>query len=132
MSFLKDFKAFAVKGNLADVAIAFLMGTAFGKVVSSFVDGLISPILGILSGGTDFKSLKWEYKKPVTDAAGKVTDPGIVFAYGNFIAEVISFLMVAVVCYIVIKAVLKKDPNAAPAPSSTDVLLTEIRDALKK
>ncbi len=132
MGFLKDFKAFATKGNLADVAIAFLMGTAFGKVISSFIDGLISPILGILTGGTDLKGLKHVVRPEVKDAAGKVTDPGVVFAYGNFLNEVISFLLVALVCYLVIKAVMKKDPNAVPAPSPTESLLTEIRDSLKK
>jgi large conductance mechanosensitive channel len=132
MGMIKDFKAFATKGNLADTAIAFLMGTAFGKVVSSFIDGLIAPILGILTGGTDLKSLSYVYKPEVKDAAGKVTDPGIVFKYGAFFTEIISFLLVAIVCYLVIKAVLRKDPNAAAAPTATESLLAEIRDSLKK
>jgi large conductance mechanosensitive channel len=132
MGFIKNFKAFATKGNLADTAIAFLMGTAFGKVVSSFIDGLISPILGILTGGTNFKELKYVYKAPTVVDGKEVAGSGVVFNYGNFITETISFLLVAVVCYLVIKAVLKKDPNAAPAPSATETLLAEIRDSLKK
>lgn len=133
MGFIKDFKTFATKGNLPDMAIAFLIGTAFGKVVSSFINDLISPILGILTGGTNFKELKYVMRDPKMGADGKeIAGSGVVFSYGNFIMETISFLLVALVCYWVIKALLRKDPNAAPAPSATETLLTEIRDSLKK
>ena len=110
MGFIKDFKTFATKGNLPDMAIAFLMGTAFGKVVSSFINDLISPILGILTGGTNFKELKYVMRAPQVGADGKeIAGSGVVFSYGNFIMETISFLLVALVCYWVIKALLRKE-----------------------
>jgi large conductance mechanosensitive channel len=118
MAFIQDFKAFATKGNLVDVAIAFMMGGAFGKVITSFTEGLISPILGFLMGGN------------LTDKVAKVGD--LTFKWGDFISSVINFLIVAVVCYMFIKAILRKDPNATPAPTATETLLTEIRDSLKK
>ena len=133
MGFIKDFKTFATKGNLPDMAIAFLMGTAFGKVVSAFINDLISPILGIITGGKNFKELKYVFRAPEMGADGKeLAGTGVVFGYGNFITELISFLLVALVCYWVIKEKKKKDPNAVPAPSATETLLTEIRDSLKK
>jgi large conductance mechanosensitive channel len=119
MAFLKDFKTFATKGNLVDVAIAFLIGSAFGKLISSFTDGLISPILGLLTGGVDFKAMSF-----------KIGEAD--FKWGAFLNEVISFLIVAFVCYLFIKAVLKRDPNAAVPLSPTEKLLMEIRDSLKK
>jgi large conductance mechanosensitive channel len=118
MAFIQDFKTFATKGNLVDVAIAFMMGGAFGKVVTSFTEGLISPILGFLMGGN------------LTEKVAKVGD--LTFKWGDFVSSVINFLIVAIVCYLFIKAILKKDPNAVPPPTPSEALLTEIRDALKK
>jgi large conductance mechanosensitive channel len=133
MGFLKDFKTFATKGNLADVAIAFLIGTAFGKFITSFVDGLISPILGILTGGTNFNALQYVYKDPQLGADGKaIAGSGVIFKYGAFFGEFLNFMIVVLVCYLVIKNLLKKDPNAAPAPTPSESLLAEIRDSLKK
>ncbi len=132
MGFLSDFKAFATKGNLVDVAIGFLMGTAFTKLVGSFTEGLIAPILGLLTGGKDFSKMEYTLKGAELDASNKVVSEAITFKYGLFFTSVLDFLIVALVCYLFLKAVLRKDPNAAPAPTATEALLAEIRDELKK
>ncbi|HMW25410.1 MAG TPA: large conductance mechanosensitive channel protein MscL [Ferruginibacter sp.] len=134
MGFIKEFKDFAMKGNLVDIAVAFVMGGAFGKVVTSFTEGMVAPLIGLL-GGKDLSKLEWELKPVVKDAAGAVTDPGVIVKWGVFVTAVIDFIIVAFVMFLVIKAInsLKKKQEAAPAgPSSTDALLMEIRDALKK
>ncbi len=141
MGFIKDFKTFALKGNLADLAIGVVIGAAFGKVVSAFIDGCVLPFVGMLSG-KDFTNMYVPLTDKVKDAVVAAGDKGVslveaqkigpVFAYGNFISAVITFLLVALVCYLVIKNLLKKDPNAAPDPTPTESLLGEIRDALKK
>lgn len=132
MGFLADFKAFATKGSLVDVAIGFLMGTAFTKLVGSFTEGLVAPILGLLTGGKDFTKMVWTIKPAVVDANNKVVSEAITFKYGAFFTSLLDFLIVALVCYLFIKAVLRKDPNAAAGPTKTEELLTEIRDELKK
>jgi large conductance mechanosensitive channel len=132
MGFWSDFKAFAMKGSLVDVAIAFVMGAAFNKVISGFTEGLISPIVGLLTGGQNFTKMKWVLRAPELDAAGKVLKEGVVFQYGLFITNIIDFFIVAFVCYLILKKIMKKDPNAAPAPTKTEELLMEIRDSLKK
>ena len=132
MAFLSDFKAFATKGNLVDVAIGFLIGSAFTKLVSSFTDGLVAPILGLLTGGKDFSHMEYVMKPAEVDASNKVITEAVTFKYGLFLTSVLDFLIVALVCYLFIKAVLRKDPNAAAGPTPTEKLLTEIRDELKK
>lgn len=144
MGMLKEFKEFAVKGNLVDTAIAFVMGAAFGKVVSSFIEGIVMPLVGMLTGGVDFSKLEYTLKDKVDavkDAAGKVTSPevaAVTVKYGAFITVIIDFTIVAFVMFLVIKALNKmkkkeaEAPAAPPEPSSTDKLLAEIRDALKK
>jgi large conductance mechanosensitive channel len=132
MGFLADFKAFATKGNLVDVAIGFLMGTAFSKLVGSFTEGLISPILGLITGGKDFSKMTWTLKGAQLDAQNNVIGEAITFKYGAFLTSTLDFIIVALVCYAFIKAVLRKDPNAAPAPTKSEQLLEEIRDSLKK
>ena len=141
---LKEFKEFAIKGNLVDTAIAFVMGAAFGKIVSAFVDGMVMPLVGMLTGGVDFSKLEYTLKDKidaVKDAAGKVTTPevaAVTVKYGAFITVVIDFTIVAFVMFLVIKAINKmkkkqeEAPAAPPEPSSTDKLLMEIRDSLKK
>jgi large conductance mechanosensitive channel len=137
MGFLKDFKTFALKGNLADLAIGVVIGAAFGKVISSFIDGMVLPFVGLISG-KDFSNvyLPLNDASKAAQAAGaslvEAQKAGPVVAYGAFVSAVITFLLVAMVCYLVIKNLLKKDPNAAPAPSASEVLLAEIRDSLKK
>ena len=144
MGMLKEFKEFAVRGNLIDTAVAFIMGASFGKIVSSFVDGIVMPLIGMLTGGVDFNEKKWVLKQAVAeqkDASGAILQPAIAevsVKYGTFITNVIDFVIVAFAVFMVIKAInkLKKAEKPAPAapagPSSTDALLMEIRDALKK
>ena len=141
MGLLKEFKEFAVKGNLVDIAVGFVMGATFTKIVTSFVDGMVMPIVGMLTGGVDFSDKVMVLKQAsaeVKDAAGNVitaASPAIDLKYGAFITNVIDFVVVAFVVFMVIKALnkLKQEaPPANPAPYSTDLLLTEIRDALKK
>jgi large conductance mechanosensitive channel len=138
MGFLQDFKAYAMKGNLADLAIGVVIGGAFGKVVSSFIEGLVMPLVGILTGGVDFNEKKYVITQAVAevkDAAGVVITKGIpevALKYGTFIGSLITFLIVALVCFIIIKNLLKKDPNELPATPPNEVLLAEIRDLLKK
>lgn len=141
MSFIKEFKDFALKGNLVDLAVAVVMGGAFGKVVSAFIDGMVMPAIGMLTGGTDFNDKKLILKAGV--AAGKNADgtviaavPEVAVKWGGFISVTIEFIVVAFVVFVVIKWLnsMKKKEAAAPlaGPSSTDALLMEIRDALKK
>jgi large conductance mechanosensitive channel len=141
MGLLKEFKEFAVKGNLVDIAVGFVMGATFTKIVTSFVDGMVMPLVGLITGGVDFSDKVMVLKQAsaeVKDAAGNVVtaaSPAIDLKYGAFITNVIDFVVVAFVIFMVIKAFnkLKQEaPAADPAPSSTDLLLTEIRDALKK
>lgn len=145
MGMLKEFKAFAVRGNLVDTAVAFVMGASFGKIVSSFVDGMVMPLVGMLTGGVDFNDKKLVLQDAVAavkDASGVVVTPEVTevsVKYGTFITNLIDFIIVAFAVFLVIKAInrLKKAEEPAPAPeekgpTSTDALLMEIRDALKK
>lgn len=140
MGMLKEFKEFAIKGNLVDMAIAFVMGGAFGKVVTAFIDGMVMPFVGLIQG-KDFSNLYFGLTEASQKAAAeglplaKAKEVGPVFAYGSFISELITFLVVAFVMFLVIKAMnkMKKEEAAAPAPPpAQEVLLTEIRDLLKK
>ena len=138
---LKEFKEFAMKGNLVDIAVAFVLGAAFGKVITSFTEGIVAPIIGILTGGQDFNDKKIILKEAVAkgvDASGKVVEAGaaeVAVKWGAFLTAVIDFIIVAFVMFLIIKAInsMKKKEEASPAgPSGTDQLLIEIRDALKK
>ena len=137
MGMLKEFKEFALKGNLVDMAIAFVMGGAFGKVVTAFIDGMVMPAIGMLTGGVDFNDMKIVLKEAGKDAAGKDVAE-VAVKYGSFITITIEFLIVAFVMFMVIKAMnaaKKKEaeaPVAPPAPTATETLLAEIRDSLKK
>ncbi|MBP9098528.1 MAG: large conductance mechanosensitive channel protein MscL [Ferruginibacter sp.] len=134
MGFMKEFKDFAMKGNLVDIAVAFVMGGAFGKVVTSFTEGIVSPLIGMI-GGADLSKNMYELKPAVLDAAGKVVTEAVAIKWGDFVTAIINFIIVAFVMFLVIKAInsMKKKEEAAPAgPSSTDALLMEIRDSLKK
>ena len=131
MSMLSEFKEFAVKGNVVDMAVGVIIGGAFGKVVSSFVADVVMPPIGMLLGGVDFKSLAITLKA----AEGKTA--AVLLNYGNFIQTVVDFTIVAFVIFMVIKAMnnLKKQEPvvapAAPAPTAEQVLLAEIRDAIR-
>lgn len=141
MGFLKEFKDFAMKGSLVDIAVAFVMGGAFGKVVTSFTEGIVSPLIGMI-GGADLSKNIFVLKdavKEVKDPTGTVITEGIAevaLKWGDFLTAGINFLIVAFVMFLVIKAInkMKKKQEEAPAagPSSTDALLMEIRDSLKK
>ncbi len=135
MGMISEFKEFAIKGNLIDVAIAFVMGAAFGKVTNAFVEGMFAPIVGLLLGGVNLADKKTVLKDAIMDNAGKVTTPEVAIKWGAFITATIDFLVVAFVMFLIIKAVnnMKKKEVAAPvAPSAQEVLLTQIRDLLKK
>ncbi|MEN9952785.1 MAG: hypothetical protein RLZZ520_1053 [Bacteroidota bacterium] len=141
MSFIKEFKQFALKGNLVDIAVAFVMGGAFGKVVSTFTEKLIAPIIGLLTGGSNFYDKKLVLKSEVNevvDPSGKIIiahGDEVALEWGAFVTVIIDFIIVAFVMFLIIKAInaLKKKEQAEPTPlSKTDELLTEIRDALKK
>ena len=131
MSMLTEFKEFAMKGNVVDLAVGVIIGGAFGKIISSFVEDVIMPPIGMLLGGVDFKSLAITLKA----AEGKAA--AVMLNYGKFIQTIVDFAIVAFVIFMAIKAMnaLKKQeaaaPAAPPAPSAQEVLLTEIRDAIR-
>ncbi len=137
MSLLKEFKEFAVKGNVVDLAVAVIIGGAFGKIVSSFVNDIIMPPLGVLLGGVDFKDLSVTLREAYVAESGEEM-AAVVLSYGNFIQNVVDFLIIAFVIFMAIKAMnsfKKKEeaaPAAPPAPTKSEVLLEEIRDLLKK
>jgi large conductance mechanosensitive channel len=132
----KEFKDFAMKGNLIDMAVAFVMGGAFGKVVSSFTDGIVAPLIGQLAGGVDFNAMKWVLTPAVVGADGKETAAEVAVKYGSFITNIIDFLIVALVMFMIVKAMNKmKAAEAAappPPPPADIVLLEQIRDLLKR
>ncbi|KRE89824.1 mechanosensitive ion channel protein MscL [Frateuria sp. Soil773] len=134
MSMLKEFKEFAMRGNVIDLAVGVVIGGAFGKIVTSLVDQIIMPPIGLLTGGIDFAQLKWVLKPADnSDPAHKVAEVAI--QYGAFINTLIQFLIIAFAIFLMVKAVnkLSRKQEAAPAAPPADVvLLTEIRDLLKK
>ena len=135
MGILKEFKDFAMKGNLVDIAVGFVMGAAFKQVVTSFTGGIVSPLIGLIFKA-DFKDVKYVLKEGVADEAGKITGE-VAIMYGEFLTNVIDFIIVAFVMFMVVKAVnaMKKKEEPAPeAPKgpSQEELLAEIRDLLKK
>lgn len=156
MGFLKDFKAFAMKGNVIDMAVGVIIGGAFGKIVTSVVNDIIMPPIGLLVGGMDFKDLKWvmQAAKPeVLNEAGEVVEPAVAAVtlnYGNFLQQTFDFLIIAMSIFVVIRLIAKVTemtkkkeeeakqaapapaPAPAPEPSAEEKLLTEIRDLLKE
>lgn len=134
MGMIKEFKSFAMKGNLVDIAVAFVMGGAFGKVVTSFTEGLVSPLVGMLTG-KDLSENVFVLKQAVEDADGSIIEPEVALQWGAFITAVIDFIIVAFVMFLIVRTInsLKKKEEAAPsAPPENIVLLREIRDSLKK
>ncbi|HHX35932.1 MAG TPA: large-conductance mechanosensitive channel protein MscL [Gammaproteobacteria bacterium] len=135
MSILKEFKTFAVKGNVVDMAVGIIIGAAFGKIVSSFVGDIFTPALGMLIGGVDFSDLV------ITLKAAQGDIPAVVIAYGQFIQTIIDFVIIAFAIFMGIKGInrLKREeeaaedaPAAPPAPSNEELLLSEIRDLLQQ
>ncbi len=132
MGMMKEFKEFAVRGNVVDMAVGIIIGAAFGKIVSSLVGDVIMPPIGVLLGGVDFSNLSITVK----EAAAGV--PAVVISYGKFIQTVIDFIIIAFAIFIAVKAIntLKRkgeqEPKAPPQPPAQEVLLAEIRDLLKQ
>ena len=138
---LKEFKEFAVKGSLVDMAVGFILGGAFATVVKTFVAKVIMPPLGLLLGGVDFSDMKYVLKEGVAEVkdGDKVVTPAVdevVIAYGEFLNDFIAFVILAFVVFIVVKKFIaafeKKEAEKPAAPPKQEVLLEEIRDALKK
>lgn len=156
MGFLKDFKAFAMKGNVVDMAVGVIIGGAFGKIVTSVVNDIIMPPIGLLVGGVDFKDLKLVLQagqEEVLNEAGEVITPAVAevtLNYGNFLQQTFDFLIIAFSIFCIIKLIAKlgemtkreeeaaaaaaaaQAPAPAPEPSAEEKLLTEIRDLLKE
>jgi large conductance mechanosensitive channel len=143
MGFIKEFKDFAMRGNLIDFAIGVVVGGAFGKVTSAFVDGIVMPLIGKIVGGQDFSDLKFKIQdgsKAIMDAYGNITTkevPEVYIRYGEFITTIIDFIAVALAMFIVVKTMnrlkaAEEIDTPPPSPSKEETLLTEIRDLLKK
>ena len=132
MSFISEFKEFAVKGNVVDMAVGVVIGGAFGKIVTSLVGDVIMPIVGVITGGANFSDLKVILKEAVGET------PAVSINYGAFIQNIIDFTIIAFCIFVAIKAInkLKREKPAEPEtpaePSEDIVLLREIRDSLKK
>ena len=141
MGFLQEFKAFALKGNVMDMAVGVIIGGAFGKIVTSLVNDVIMPPIGLLVGGVDFTDLKLTLKQAVVEAGTEVA-PAVTWNYGAFIQQVVDFTILAFCVFMMVKIMnqLIKKREAAPAPapapepepSAEEKLLTEIRDLLKE
>jgi large conductance mechanosensitive channel len=140
MAIVKEFKEFAMKGNLVDMAVAFILGAAFSKLVSAFIQGMVMPLIGMATSGVNFADLKWILSPAVLNEAGEILTPEVAVLYGAFITVIIDFLLVAMVMFILVKNInrMKKKkeeapaPSAPPAPTKEEILLGEIRDLLKK
>ena len=137
MGLIKEFKEFAMRGNVLDMAVGIVIGGAFGKIVSSFVEDILMPPIGVLLGGVNFSDLKIVFKQAVMDGENVVT-PEVALRYGNFIQVIFDFLIIAFTIFMLLKAVnkfnqKKEEAPAAPEAPPADVqLLTEIRDLLQK
>ncbi len=138
----KEFKKFIARGNVVEMAIGLIMALYFGAIVKSLVDDIIMPVVGWLIGGVDFNQMKWVLQAEVPETAGAAAAAEVAIYYGKFINHIITFLLVAFVMFLVVKAynhlqeqMKKKEaekPAAPPAPSKEEQLLTEIRDLLKQ
>ena len=133
MSMLKEFREFAMRGNVIDLAVGVVIGGAFGKIVTSLVDQIVMPPIGALTGGIDFSDMKWVLKPADnSNPAHKIAEVAI--GYGAFINTLIQFIIIAFAIFLLVKGInrLTRRQEAAPAPPAPDVvLLTEIRDLLK-
>ena len=141
MSFVKEFKEFAMRGNVIDMAVGVVIGAAFGKIISSLVNDIIMPLVGVATGGMNFTDYKWVIQQAVVDGATQeVLKPEVTMNWGSWIQTIVDFLIVAFCIFLAIKAInqlkRKKDEEPAPEapaePTKEEVLLTEIRDLLKE
>ena len=148
-NFLQDFKAFAMKGNVVDMAVGVIIGGAFGKIVTSVVNDIIMPPIGLFVGGVNFTDLKWVMKDAIPEQlneAGEVIQaaaPAVTLNYGNFLQQTFDFLIIAFSIFLFVSFIKKMSekkkaeeapaaPAPPPAPSKEEILLTEIRDLLKE
>ena len=138
--FFEEFKKFAMRGNVIDLAVGVVIGGAFGKITTSIVNDIIMPVIGVLTGGLNFSDWKIVLKQAVLDAEGAVLNPEVAITFGNTIAVIIDFIIIAFAVFCMVKGInalhRKKEeapaaPPAPPEPSAEEKLLTEIRDLLK-
>tara|TARA_R110001592_G_scaffold111392_1_gene308527 strand:- start:252 stop:671 length:420 start_codon:yes stop_codon:yes gene_type:complete len=139
---MKEFKKFLIRGNVLEIAVGLIMATYFGAIVKSFVNDILMPPIGILLGGVDFSEMKYVLQEAVAETASGAATAEVAIAYGTFINTIITFIIVAFAIFMVVKSYnhlkekMEKKEAAAPAapaaPSKEEVLLTEIRDLLKK
>ena len=135
--FLNEFKQFAMRGNVLDMAVGVIIGGAFGKIVTSLVNDVIMPVIGKLTGSITFTDLKYELTAAVVEGGQEVT-PAVYLNYGQFIQNIVDFIIIAFCIFLMIKGIMKlkkkkeEAPAAPAAPSKEEVLLTEIRDLLKE
>lgn len=143
MGFFKEFKEFAVRGNVMDMAVGVIIGGAFGKIVTSLVNDIVMPPIGLLLGGADFSDLKVVLQEAVLDASGAVVTPAVTWNYGNFIQTTVDFLILALAIFMMIRlmnrfkrkeeAVAEPEPEPAVVePTAEEKLLGEIRDLLRE
>jgi large conductance mechanosensitive channel len=137
MGMLQEFKEFAIRGNVIDLAVGVIIGGAFGKIVSSFVNDIVMPPIGLMLGDVNFKELAYVLKEETLTETGEVATAAVAISYGMFAQNMLDFTIIAFVIFMAIKAInsLKKKevevPAAAPEPVKSEVLLEEIRDLLK-
>lgn len=137
MGMLSEFKQFAMRGNVVDLAVGVIIGGAFGKIVSALVDKIIMPPIGLAIGGVDFSKLSWTLKPATTDSQGKEI-PAVVLGYGDFINTIIQFIIIAFAIFLLIKIInhfspkQPEAPEAPKGPSEEILLLRDIRDSLKQ
>lgn len=135
MAVLKEFKDFAMRGNVVDLAVGIIIGGAFGKIVSSLVADIIMPPIGLLISGITFADIKWTLKDAVIDASGKVIKNAVTLNVGNFILVIFDFLIIAFAIFLLVKGLnrlqKKKEEPVAPPPTKQEALLAEIRDLLR-
>ena len=138
--FFEEFKSFAMRGNVIDMAVGVVIGGAFGKITTSIVNDIIMPLISMLTGGIDFSQWKWVLKEAVLDAEGAVTSAEVAVNFGSTIAVILDFIIIAFAVFCMVKALnnlhRKKEeapaaPPAPPEPSAEEKLLAEIRDLLK-
>ena len=145
MGFLKDFKAFAMKGNVMDMAVGVIIGGAFGKIVTSLVNDVLMPPIGLFVGNVNFTDLSLTLKSAVLNEAGEVLTPAVTLNYGAFIQQVVDFTILALCVFVMVRVMArlteKKEepapepapaPEPEPEPTKEELLLTEIRDLLKE
>ena len=139
--FIQDFKEFAMRGNVIDMAVGVIIGGAFGKIVTSLVNDVIMPAISLFTGDVNFTSLKWTLRDAVVNEAGETVSEAVSLQYGMFIQNIVDFLIIALCIFVAIRMLskLKKKeeeapaaPAPEPAPSAEEKLLTEIRDLLKE